>query len=385
MSRRSSIVFLLLGLCALLAAGAGAQAGTARDAARPVVIGASGDLLLHIRLIEAAEGLEGGWDRVLGGLSTLTADDDISFANLETPLSVAIEPCTGSPPTLGAPPDAAAALARGGIDVLSVANNHAYDQRATGMADTVTALRAAGIASVGAGASDEAALEAWVSEVRGLRIAFLAVTERINGRPGVEPPLPITVARWDDDERVYGAIERARASADVVVVSIHWSHDFHTDPMPGQRRRAAAMIEHGADVILGHGPHVLQSVERLSSPRGDAVVAYSLGNLVSNQGMRHRVGRSPPPGAHIATTLGLTRDGAWLRVPVSRSGERIVIGQLEAVPLYTYNNYFERVAHREEIPDVRLATLAQSGDAALIADRRAAIGAALGPLVRLLD
>ncbi|UJR82241.1 CapA family protein [Sandaracinus amylolyticus] len=378
MRRGSWIAFLIAWS---LAGWAGAQS---RSAARAVTIGGSGDLLLHLRVIAAAGYAEHGWDSVLGSLSSIVTPDEIAFANLETPLSMERPPETGSPPILGAPAEAAPALARAGIDVLSVANNHAYDQRATGLARTIAAVRGAGMGAIGAGPTIDDALAAHVIERGGLRVAFVALTDHINSGPGSEAPVSV-IARWEDDAVVAAALERARRDADVLVVSVHWSHDFFDHPSSGQRRRARFLVEHGADLILAHGPHVLHDVERLPSPRGDALCAYSLGNLLSNQGMRYRVTRPEVEGAHPATILPGTRDGVWLRTRIEVQDGRVRIARVEGVPLYTFNNYFARVARQTRQEEIRIALLRDVQDEALREERRSAIARALGDVVTLLE
>ena len=354
---------------------------SAQPPERSVTVGGSGDLLLHLRVIAAAAG---SWERVLGPLAGLAVPTEVSFANLETPLSMDRPPSSGEPPVLGAPPEVAAALARAGLDVLSLANNHSYDQYATGMAQTVEAVRAAGIGTVGAGSDRAAALAPFLVERDGVRVAFVALTERVNGGPGARQPVA-AIARWTDDAEIDAALARAREHADVLVVSIHWSHDFWREPTAGQRARARRLIDAGADVILGHGPHVLHRVERLASPRGEAVCAYSLGNLLSNQGMRYRAGRTRYPGAHVATWLPETRDGVWLRASVAVREGRVRIARLEGVPLFTLNNYVARLGEPGASEDIRIARLAELDDAVLRDERRRAIAAALGPEVTLVD
>lgn len=346
-----------------------------------VTIGASGDLLAHIRVVAAARAAPTGFDHVLGTLASIVDPAEIAFANLETPLSEERPPETGSPPVLGAPPALAAALARAGIDVLSLANNHAYDQRPRGATRTREAVSAAQILGVGVGPTVEAALAPVIVERGGLRVAFLAFTQFVNGRPQ-HGPQETEVARWDEPSML-AAVERAREHADVVVVSMHWSYDFVEEPTARQRRAAAHLIEHGADVILGHGPHLLQSVERMRSARGDALCAYSLGNLLSNQGGRYLVGRQRPDSVHPAVWLPRTRDGAWLRVTVSRGAGGLSIAPVEAVPLFTYNNLREREA-QGEAEDIRIQRLSEVDDVVLREERRVAIAAALGEAVTLV-
>ncbi|MDQ3034881.1 MAG: CapA family protein [Myxococcota bacterium] len=377
---RSLFVSELVLCIALFSATASAQ----EAGARRVTIGASGDLLLHLRVIAAAEHAQGGWDSVLAALASIVTPEEIAFANLETPLSMERTVVTGDPPILGAPAEVAASLARAGLDLLSVANNHAYDQWASGMASTIEAVRAQQLGAVGAGPDGAAALAPFVVERDGARVAFVAITERVNSGPGAREPSTV-IARWTDDAVIATALERARQGADLLVVSIHWSHDFYTEPTRTQRERAAFLVAHGADLILGHGPHVLHEVERLASPRGEALCAYSLGNLLSNQGMRYRAGRRAYPGAHIATWHPGTRDGIWLRTTIELEGGRVRIGRVEGVPLFTFNNYVARLLRETRDEDIRVQRLRDVADVALREERRAAIAEALGPVVTLVD
>jgi poly-gamma-glutamate capsule biosynthesis protein CapA/YwtB (metallophosphatase superfamily) len=352
--------------------------------ARTVSIGASGDILIHLKVARSAVEYadEGGYDRVFGELREVITEDEIAFANLETPLSMRIPPETGDPPIMGAPGEVANALARAGIDALSVANNHAYDQTAAGMADTLVALRGARVEAVGASDVEAQAYEPHVIERNGVRVAFLAVTERINRGAAMRNQTSF-VARFDE-ARMTAALTAARSRADIVVVSIHWSHDYVRAPMIVQRRRARWLVDHGADLIIGHGPHVLQEVERFDSPRGQAACAYSLGNFVSNQGLSYSVGRRIPTTVHPATILPETRDGVWLRTNFAIEGGRIVIRSLEGVPLWTHNNHLARVRRDESRLDIRIRPL-RSIEPALRDERRAAITDALGPNVTIAD
>ena len=355
--------------------------GGAQDAVRSVTIGASGDVLLQPRVVSAGRAAVDGFDRVIGPVRVMAPLDDIAFANLESPLSEEITVTSGSPPTLGAPAGVAASLARAGLDVVSIANNHSWDQGARGAALTLAALNDAGIRAVGAGRTEADALTPVVVTRGTVRVAFVAVTNRINAGPGDREPRAM-IATWND-ERIDDALDNARQRADLVVVSIHWSHDFWVGPREEERERARFLVDHGADVVLAHGPHVLHPVERLVSPRGDAICAYSLGNLVSNQGFAYRLGHEG--SGHEATWRPDARDGAWLRVRASVTDGHVSIGALEAVPLFTYNNFFERDADVEPVEDIRVQRLADVPDVALATERRAAIARALGPEVTLVD
>jgi poly-gamma-glutamate synthesis protein (capsule biosynthesis protein) len=352
------------------------------EAPRTITIGAAGDVLVHVSVIQAAEAHADGFDHVLGELRGVIGEDAIAFVNLETPLSVRVPPHNGHPPILGAPPSVAAALAAAGVDVASVANNHAYDQAAPGLAETLRALGDAGVQAVGVAATDDAAPGPIVVTRGGVRVAFVAFTERLNRGPGARAHA-VHVARFDR-ARASAALAAARASTDVVVVSMHWSYDFAPRPFPSQRALARWFVERGADLVIGTGPHILQEVERIESPRGDAACAYSLGNLVSNQGLRYRVGQPVAPGANPAGVLPATRDGAWLRARFRLEGDRVRIDALEAVPLWTHNNFLERAGGVDEQLDIRVRPL-RAEPADVRAERRPIIERTLGAAVRLVD
>lgn len=212
---------------------------------------------------------------------------DLTFVNLENPLSDEA-PLVGR--FVGAPAFARA-LAEAGVDVVSLANNHTGDGGETGFRETLAALAAAGVASVGAGVDLDAARRPVVLERGGRRFAFLAYTRHVNiassfalaHRPGAAPL---------DPDLVVADIRRAAARADVVVVSLHWGIEEVATVHWHERELARAFVAAGARLVLGHGPHVPRAVEVVDG----AVVAYSLGNFVFAHGH--------PPGPYGPITDG---------------------------------------------------------------------------------
>ncbi|MBE0695515.1 MAG: CapA family protein [Anaerolineaceae bacterium] len=210
---------------------------------------------------------------------------DLAFANLECALTTR-QPLPGEnnsipvPYRLIAPPSAALALDRAGIDIVSLANNHTLDAGPAGLADIVQALNTSGIASVGAGIDSSAASSPFVREIRGLKVAFLA----FNAIPSPDPLQPgWTVAQWQP-EPALAAVRRARIMADVLIVSLHWGYEYETRASSTQVALAQALIAAGADLVIGHHPHVTQELllqERAVGSSG--LAALSLGNFVFDQ------------------------------------------------------------------------------------------------------
>ncbi|MEI8255762.1 MAG: CapA family protein, partial [Deltaproteobacteria bacterium] len=227
-----------------------------------VTITAMGDIYLPRRIADAmaSHREEGGLLWVLSAIAPVFADREIAFADLETPLTTSFRPPgSGLVPVTGVPGVAARALARAGLDVIQLANNHAYDQAGDGLDETLQALHAASVPSVGAGRTDEEAYGATVIEREGLRVAFVAFTERTNDGPGRNAN-GVRVARIEEPERALAAVTAAREHADFVVAGVHWSRDFVRAISDRQRQLARLLVDAGADLVVGTGPHLLQRV-----------------------------------------------------------------------------------------------------------------------------
>lgn len=197
---------------------------------------------------------------------------DIAFVNLETPLSDRARH-TGAFMT---PTSFADALKWAGIDVVSTANNHAMDAEHLGLIDTRDALDRAGIGHVGTGLNLEDARKPHIVERDGIRIAFLGYAQFVNGgaggfalpdRSGVVPMSPPII---EED------IRRVRDQVDYVVVSFHWSRENTQETHPDDRSFAKSVLDAGADIVLGHHPHMPRGVEIYKGKP----IFYSLGNLI---------------------------------------------------------------------------------------------------------
>lgn len=215
-------------------------------------------------------------ETAFGEIATTLAEADVTMLNLETAVTT-----RGTPEPkqflFRAPPSAYTAVKAAGVDVVSLANNHALDYGQQGLADTVEAARAAGVPTVGAGADAEAANAAWTTTVRGTTIAFLGFSQvhelwqrwrATDTRPGI--------AMAHDRDRAVSAVRAARQVADTVVVYVHWGREGEECPTGEMRGFAAAMADAGADIVVGTHAHLLLGETRL----GRTYVQYGLGNFL---------------------------------------------------------------------------------------------------------
>lgn len=256
-------VVVLLGYFPLPVAASGA----------PVTITFFGDLLLgsHVGELATARGVP----FLFAGVSDLFHHDDLTVGNLECCASrrgTAAEKTY----TFRMDPSLLAAVHCCGVDVLSLANNHALDYGCDALCDSLDALRTAGIQSVGAGRTEDDAFFPRYFKLKTLTVAVIAATRVIpypawlagNKHPGL--------AGAYDAIRLCAEIRQARAKADLVVVFLHWGTERETSANTIQRSLAHRVIEAGADLVVGSHPHVLQGFEYY---RGK-LIAYSLGNFI---------------------------------------------------------------------------------------------------------
>jgi hypothetical protein len=299
---------------------------TATDAARTVALAATGDVIMGdapARL--PADGGRGFFSSVKQALSA-----DLVMGNLEEPLTedtghVKCKPETPPPgpstsasvpagpspaasasPTKSsdchqfrAPPEYAKHLADAGFDLLNLANNHAYDYGPDGNRNTRAALERNGLAHTGA------PKEITVKQVGAIKVAVLGFSSYAWSNSLI------------DIEAAKRVVRQATQRADIVVVQVHMGGEgadkIHVKPgtemFLGENRGdpvkfAHAVIEAGADLVVGHGPHVLRALEFYQG----RLIAYSLGNFAGGGGTLNNSGRL---GLGAVLKVSLRADGSW--------------------------------------------------------------------------
>jgi poly-gamma-glutamate synthesis protein (capsule biosynthesis protein) len=203
---------------------------------------------------------------------------DLAMVNLETTVSD-----RGSPQpkdyVFRAPASAFTALLAGGIDVVTVANNHGVDYGRVSLLDTLAGGRAAGLPVVGAGKTEDAAYSPYRVVVRGERIAIIGATQVLDSfatESWVAGPHSPGLASAKHEARLLREVREARATSDTVVVYLHWGKEMASCPTDAQRGLAKALVRAGADVVVGSHAHVVLG----SGWMGRAYVDYGLGNFL---------------------------------------------------------------------------------------------------------
>lgn len=238
----------------------------------------SGDILLSSYVLNNYE--KSGINGILSEeLQSEMQNADITMVNEEFPFSNRGTQAQDKQFTFRVDPGYVKILQEMGIDVVTVANNHALDYGTDALSDTFQTLDNAGIAYVGAGDNLERASQPYVIKAGGKTFGFLAASRVIpevswnidNRQPGM-------LCTYDSAE-LCNAIQKAKETCDYVVVYVHWGIERENTPQDYQRQLGKAYIDAGADMVIGAHPHVLQGIEYYN---GKPIV-YSLGNYIFNQ------------------------------------------------------------------------------------------------------
>jgi poly-gamma-glutamate capsule biosynthesis protein CapA/YwtB (metallophosphatase superfamily) len=267
---RTALSFVLLSLALPVSAHAADPVPPAAETR--LTIAAVGDIMLGHRA--------GPWVRRKGPaypfarVLPVLREAQIVVGNLEAPISTRGTAAESKKFTLRAGPEAADALVAAGIGVVALANNHILDFGPPALQDTLAALEEHGILWSGAGMDLAAARAPAMLKVGERTLAFLSYSLTFPVEFYASPGHPGTAPGYKDFVR--HDIEAARSRADLVVVSFHWGAELMPAAKDYQQKLARKAIDWGADLVLGHHPHVLQELERY---RGK-LIAYSLGNFV---------------------------------------------------------------------------------------------------------
>ncbi|NCC71204.1 CapA family protein, partial [bacterium] len=206
-------------------------------------------------------------------------DCDINFANLETPL-IDGDPVQSGTMSFRSDIENASSLKKAGFNLLSLANNHTGNRSEAGFLKTFETLENEDIKFIGAGINIEESYAGEIIEVSGLKIGFLAYVDDmftpISQKAGIDSSGSSSMQDSDLEKDIENIKNKG---AEYVIISMHSGHEYHDIPNWYQEAFAREAIDFGADLIIGHHPHVIQTVEKYN----DKYIFYSLGNFIFDQ------------------------------------------------------------------------------------------------------
>lgn len=305
---------------------------------------AAGDNLIHSSIYNQARQRAGGNGYDFGyayeNIAGLIKECDVAVINQETVIAPIYEP--SDYPLFNSPVELQQEMLNLGFTVFNQANNHVLDKGEKGLLSALEQWKNHPEALVTGVYENEADYEnIRVKEVQGLKFAFIGMTEMTNGLSLPEGS-EMVVLHTGEEEKIKARIEKARSLADVVVVNTHWGQEYTHTPNDGQTSLAQKMADWGADLIVGHHPHVLQPIQWLDASDGRRVLcAYSLGNFISAQDKGARM-----IGGILDVTF--TKETPDSRPVISSAGLIPVITQYDRgfqnIRLYPWSSYTPELA-----------------------------------------
>jgi poly-gamma-glutamate capsule biosynthesis protein CapA/YwtB (metallophosphatase superfamily) len=290
----------------------------------------AGDIMVH-----TANYLTADYPDIYRSIAPLLRKDDLSFANLEFPVDPS-RPFSGYPRFNGSPEYLQAAV-EAGIDVFSLANNHAFDQGRDGVFQTLRVFAGIGeqchrrVYAGGTRGNLQVPFEPVEIRCKGLRIGFLAVSQMVN------VPMPhfyVNIADYRNRchrEYLLHLIERIASSYDLFILSYHGGVEYRRAPEEEKMRFFESLLEAGVDILWAHHPHVVQPHRLVDREEGRGLIMPSAGNLISGM----PTGLKPQEPEH---ELAWTADSALWLVTVRVEQGHARVGQVSALPITNYRD-----------------------------------------------
>lgn len=201
---------------------------------------------------------------------------DLTIGNLESPLVLGdVSPAFKMKTPLRANPGYAGGLKWTGFDVLNFSNNHILDYGEKGIVFTQNALKKQGIKFFGYGRNIFDAKKMKVVSINGFDVGFVGYTDLVIDSPFYADVNKPGIAKFDIDSAIKDTRHNKKL-VDFLVVSLHWGIEYFHFPTPQQITWAKELIDFGADIIIGHHPHIIQGIEKYRH----GIIAYSLGNFI---------------------------------------------------------------------------------------------------------
>lgn len=299
----------------------------------------AGDLVPHAEVIDAVN--EHGATTLLAPIAPVLRAADLAIVNLETPVA-ASRPPSREQMRFNVHPSFLDALTDAGVDAVSSANNHVFDQGVGGVDETVRALRDRRVRPIGAALAGEDPLAPAEFPLAGSTLCVLAATRLLNFDMTVPDAdhARVALARPEvpaEEDALLRAVRSAHERCGAVLVSLHAGSEYEDRVEPRERAFFRRVAEAGADVVIGHHPHVPLRAEWIDAAGRRVPVFYSLGNLVSNQGANAEAALFEDLTRPHVSLDPRTRAGLLASLRFERHGARLSLASAGYLPLWTRN------------------------------------------------
>ena len=306
---------------------------------KEITITCWGDYMNHITQIRQAKATNYDFTDSFAAIKDIVGKSDLSVVNLETTIAKDTSDMSGYP-EFATHENVIKALKDTGFDVVSTANNHAYDRRLKGIDRTIDAIEKYGLKRTGTFKQDEST-NPLIVDVKGIKVGFFSYSEMLNGyeklmfNSGRD-----TAVNLIDMDKIKKDVDYLKKNhADVIMCYMHWGEEYSDYPNSYQKNTFKKLADMGVDLVIGSHPHTIQKSEVIENNGKKSYCVYSLGNLVSDQ--RESYGQSY--GVEI---------GVYSDIKIEKIGDKTTVKSFENKPYYV-DKYTDSVTTRYVVVPVK--------------------------------
>ena len=306
---------------------------------KEITITCWGDYMNHITQIRQAKATNYDFTDSFAVIKDIVGKSDLSVVNLETTIANNPSDMSGYP-EFATHENVIKALKDTGFDVVSTANNHAYDRRLKGIDRTIEIIEKYGLKRTGTFKENEST-NPLIVDVKGIKVGFFSYSEMLNGyeklmfNSGRD-----TAVNLIDMDKIKKDVDYLKKNhADVIMCYMHWGEEYSDYPNSYQKNTFKKLADMGVDLVIGSHPHTIQKSEVIENNGKKSYCVYSLGNLVSDQRESY--------GQYYGVEIGVYSD-----IKIEKIGDKTTVKSFENKPYYV-DKYTDSVTTRYVVVPVK--------------------------------
>lgn len=306
---------------------------------KEITITCWGDYMNHITQIRQAKATNYDFTDSFAVIKDIVGKSDLSIVNLETTIAKDTSDMSGYP-EFATHENVIKALKDTGFDVVSTANNHAYDRRLKGIDRTIEIIEKYGLKRTGTFKENEST-NPLIIDVKGIKVGFFSYSEMLNGyeklmfNSGRD-----TAVNLIDMEKIKKDVDYLKKNhADVIMCYMHWGEEYSDYPNSYQKNTFKKLADMGVDLVIGSHPHTIQKSEVIENNGKKSYCVYSMGNLVSDQRESY--------GQYYGVEIGVYSD-----IKIEKIGDKTTVKSFENKPYYV-DKYTDSVTTRYVVVPVK--------------------------------
>lgn len=306
---------------------------------KEITITCWGDYMNHITQIRQAKATNYDFTDSFAVIKDIVGKSDLSVVNLETTIAKDTSDMSGYP-EFATHENVIKALKDTGLDVVSTANNHAYDRRLKGIDRTIEIIEKYGLKRTGTFKENEST-NPLIVDVKGIKVGFFSYSQMLNGyeklmlNSGRD-----TAVNLIDMDKIKKDVDYLKKNhADVIMCYMHWGEEYSDYPNSYQKNTFKKLADMGVDLVIGSHPHTIQKSEVIENNGKKSYCVYSLGNLVSDQRESY--------GQYYGVEIGVYSD-----IKIEKIGDKTTVKSFENKPYYV-DKYTDSVTTRYVVVPVK--------------------------------